>query len=182
MTYTLEAIRANCAEVGDCLEWQGHFTSNGYPRIHDAELDRYVGVRNVVYALGHGLPLHAPITTEEHGKVKPALMRMRCGNRRCVSLEHMRAMTHAQVGQAAAAMGNFSTPQRIAAVTSGIRKVRKTKITMEIAREIRASEGTCRDQAARYGVSASFVAKVKRGDLWRETVAVSSVFALGATR
>lgn len=182
MIYTLQSIRANCTEVGDCLEWDGHFTSNGYPRIFDAETHRYIGVRNVVHTLTHGLPINAPITVLDEGKTKPGLLRMCCNNWRCVSADHMRAMTHAQIGKAAAALGSFSTPKRIAAVTAGIRRVRKNKITMEIAREIRASEGPCREQAARYGLSASMVAKVKRGDLWRESVAVSSVFALGTAR
>lgn len=182
MIYTLDAIRANCTDVGDCMEWDGHFTFNGYPRIFDAETHRYIGVRNVVHALTHGLPIHAPVKVLDEGKMKPGLLRMCCNNWRCVSPEHMRAMTHSQVGKAAAALGHFKTPQRIAAVTAGIRKVRKTKITLEIAREIRASDGPCHQQAARFGVSTSFVAKVKRGDLWRETVAVSSVFALGTAR
>ena len=67
-------------------------------------------------------------------------------------------------------------PTRIAANTRNCRERESTKLTLKMAREIRASSMTNKRLAEIYGVPASHIRSIKRGQAWREGSSNSSVF------
>lgn len=157
---SVSELYALAAEVGECIEWQGT-VRNGSPMLYFD--GREHSVRRLVWDLEQGAPMLA-------GRfATPG-----CRNHRCIRSEHIDALTSKQIAQRAAKAGRFSSVMRRMRVAAG--KQRIGKITMEIARAIRASEETSVVLAGRYGIHKSMAARIRRGEAWRESAANSSVF------
>ena len=76
-TELLNKITDRCEEVGDCLEWQGHVSSGGSPRIwHEGKTQ---SARKLMLK-AHGKPCDVP---PKHKLV------CTCENRRCVNADHI---------------------------------------------------------------------------------------------
>ena len=73
----LKKIQSRCEEVGDCLEWQGHVSSGGSPRIwHEGKTQ---SARKLMLK-AHGKPCDVP--------PKHKLMTT-CENPRCIHPDHL---------------------------------------------------------------------------------------------
>ena len=76
-TEMLKKIQSRCEEVGDCLEWQGHISATGSPRIyHDSRMQ---SARKLMLQ-AHGKPSEVPL---KHKLV------CTCENHRCVNADHI---------------------------------------------------------------------------------------------
>lgn len=165
MAVTLDFIHSQCEEVGDCLEWQGYM-GQGAPRVYDRETCHYFMVRRVIVEQARGLVI-------PHGMRCSA----RCGNARCVLDAHIMLRSYTQIGQATSKAGRYSTPSIRAAKTTYRRSRNNLKLSIEKAREIRASDLSSDKEAAKHGVSGALVRSIRANRVWREAVAGSSVFA-----
>lgn len=150
----LSEIKARCVEIGDCWQWATgkslHFRR--YPTV---VIDgKVVLARRVAYAL-----LKGPIP--KGYSILPS-----CGNEFCVNPAHQAALTESQKGKVAAERGAFSYAVRAAKIAEARRK--QMKLTIEQAREIRASEEAEPVLAARYGINKSLVGRIRRGQAWKE--------------
>jgi len=79
MEATLDAIFQRTKRVGDCLEWQRCFNSDGYPRAA-INGDTNVKVHRKVFELCHGY--------------SPPVVRHKCDNIKCVEPAHLLPGTH----------------------------------------------------------------------------------------
>jgi len=172
---SLADIHARCIEVGECWEWTGAIGGNGIPcacipTMHPKQPGvraRRVTVTALAWEAHTGKPAA--------GK---AVWRT-CCNHRCVNPAHLRAGSRAQMAAYLVTQDAYKrTPSSIAAITNAKRKA--GKLTMTQAREIRASTLPGIKVAALYGVHHSLVTRIRRGEAWRESVAASSIFAMGA--
>lgn len=154
---TLAAFMARVQDEGDCLMWTGHASLGRFPQWRiDGKLH---AVRRLVWQL-------------TRGEVKPGLqVGVSCGCDRCVHPDHLVARTKSK-----ALVGKPVTPDHRARITIGRRA--KSSLSMEIAREIRASDEPGNVLEARYGLNAGYASKIRTGAVW---VDLSSPFAgLGA--
>lgn len=167
----LAGLESMTEAAGECLEWHGPTMNGKTPVVYVPrgyvlpEWGQYrQSARVVLWALAHG--------------ERPPLghvLRTCCGNDWCVRVEHMRPISRANAPKEQARRGEFSTPTSSAAAIARARS-RRTKLSVESAREIRESAQTSAELAARFGVSKATVTAVRRGALWPETTRAASVF------
>lgn len=138
---------------GDCLVWTGAI-SNGHPSC------KVNGRQSTVRRRQHEL-LHGPIPA---GKV----LRMTCGNKLCVRDAHCKVATRQQVAKECGALGLMSGLLRTARIAEVKRASSQAKITQADAQAIRRSEEPASAVAARYGLSASSIHRIRRGEVRRE--------------
>lgn len=144
--WTLDRILLNCKEDGDCLIWTGSNNSIGIPKI------RNTSGRRVMWEL-------------QHGEIAPGmLVSTTCGHPAC--LEHLALSTKAEV--TARSHERPDTKARVSASNRRAARKARGKITIDIARDIRASSETGLQIAARLGISNSLVSCVRRGKSWVE--------------
>lgn len=153
---TLKMIHDRCAEVGECWVWQQAVTTRGSYPIMRVRPGGCLYVRRIAVALdGRPAQPRQPVVAT-------------CGEPRCCNPAHLQPSTTAAVAKHAAEQGKFSTLTRRAKVAAHRRAAPGTKLTMEIARTIRASTETGPVLAARYGVNRSLINAIKRGTAWPE--------------
>ena len=157
----MELIRENSEIVGKCWLWNGSVnTRGGYPR---AWIDGqgFVNVRSYVFKdlLGKRLP-------------KGMVMSSRCGNPSCVGPQCVVSKSYSR-------MVSDSYKNGSREVTAD-RQRRNTKLTMEIARAIRASDEPSTALAAKFGVNKATINSVRSGARWAEPKPAphSSIFNL----
>ena len=167
---TLEDLRIRCRinEETDCWLWSMS-TCEGHPRVHvviDGASVKMTG-KAAAYMLDKG---QRPIAGRHTYSV--------CHCRLCVNPEHILIGTRLEHGAFIRRAGVWrNQPNRIAANRATIRAREATKLTVEIASEIRQSEGTNAALAKVYGVPASHIGAIKRGEAWKPAaVANASVF------
>lgn len=153
MSTLIDQINARCVEVGDCWEWQGAMQACGSTPTVRVK-GKTIGVRRLL--LQHlGVNVRGKVCT------------YKCGNALCVNPEHLEAIGRKKLSRRLVKETNY---------TAGVlRKVKlaekarhRSKLTIEIALEIRQAEGTQREIAARYGVSQATVSCIKRGATWKD--------------
>lgn len=151
MKNILEVIKEKTIEVGDCLEWQG-YCNGRTPATSTGGVG--IGVRKLV-ALRLGM------------KVEGKLVTNRCGNNLCVKPEHLVLMVkgkfHSHISKTQV---NHHCMHRRMKLSQSVRK--KSKITAEIAAEIRVEPGTYKSVGEKYGVCAKTVQNIKNGTTWRD--------------
>lgn len=150
---SLQHVRERCEEVGDCWIWQRCTNHMGYPVMRIGGTMRLVR-RVAVEASGRALLPRQPVA-------------VRCGERGCVNPEHLFPSSESAIAKKAAKRGAWSSPMRGAKIAQA-RRTTMAKLTLEQAREIRASSDSGPVLAARYGVNRSLVSRIRRGDAWRE--------------
>jgi hypothetical protein len=175
LVLTLPAIKARCEEEGDCLLWMGAMstrkTGKGSPSArHDG---RTANLRRVVWQMAHPgrvlPPDHVVVTT--------------CRDERCLSETHLVRKTRSAYQQQLAGEGIFSDLLANCRRRDASRAVAK-KLTMEAAREIRASKAPAKQLAQQFSVTVSMINMVRANVVWSErphhAMPANSVFALGA--
>lgn len=143
---SIERIRANTVEVGDCWEWIRSYKDKKTPVMNkDGSMK---SVRREVWELTRGKL--GPKSTITYG----------CGNFRCVCPDHLKKMTKsafmAQVGMSY----DRTMVKRADAMIKQSLAMRK--LTDDQAEEIRASDLSCKKLAEQYGVSHSVIHDIKR--------------------
>lgn len=161
-THTLESLRSRVIEVGDCWEWQGYM-QNGTPQVvaYPGGVKKMVSVRKTLRELVTGQP-------QPDGHYSNT-----CGNHRCVNPEH--TLYKSESGH----MREMGRKRKVTAVTAN--KLRKFRVEAGLAKldeskaqEIRLSPEPAPVLAERFGVSKSWITKIRRGKAWR---VLSSPFA-----
>ena len=176
---TLEDLRQRCRidEETGCWRWAMHcHADSGYPcvcyTLPGEKSQRRNNGRRAALELERGARL---------GKGMLASPRVRCKHVDCVNPAHALAVTYKQRGAMQKQSGVLrcdNDPLRLAKLIAERRRV--AKLTIEQAREIRASSETLRVDAARYGVCQSAISAIRRGETWREGVVGASVFSWSA--
>lgn len=143
----IEQIRQNCTECADCWLWQGGCNNNGHPKYRNKSLRRSVYIA-------------------AKGEVKGGrVISTTCGETRCVNPDHLVAKTKGSVISKVYA----TTDLRLRRAIASTRVARaKAKLSLEAAREIRASTETIYQAAERYGVHPSMVSHIRLGRAWKD--------------
>jgi hypothetical protein len=153
--HTLESLQARVVEVGDCWEWQGYIQNNT-PQVaaYPGGKKKMVSVRRLLREL-------------ETGRAQPdGHYSNTCGNPLCVNPDHT-----IWRGQDAH-MRAMASKRRVSDVTAN--KLRKFRVESGLAKldeskaqEIRLSTESGPVLAERYGISRSWVNRIKRNEVWR---------------
>lgn len=148
-------LREKSVEVGDCWDWRGCLSTEGYPIMRRYKLP-CTTVRRVIFTelLGKPLKTRQPVTTS-------------CDNVLCVNPAHVVATTLSKIGKKVASTGVYSLPARRAKIAAK-RREKDGKLTMEWAAAIRNSGDSRGELATRYGVTVATIKRVKAGTSWRD--------------
>ena len=148
---TLSHLLGKCREDADCLLWTGSLShSSGHPKYNNK------AARRLVYELSKGqIPAANYVTVT-------------CGCATCLNPDHLRLTTKSEITAKAHSCPTVKAKKRVACAVAH----RKTgKLTMEKAREIRASTKTCDELAQLYGVDRTRISQIRTNKAWRETTA-----------
>lgn len=118
----------------------------------------------------HGVSLRRWMLEEASGRALPAsrVATYLCGNDRCVRLEHLGDISRKALQQRNDSL--FDAAARIQKSRRIAIKAReRSKLSPELAREIRNAEESQRAIAKRYGISQATVGSIRRGLTWRDT-------------
>ena len=149
---TLSAMRSRCTECGDCWIWPGAHTPRGYPNMR---VDgKFVHVRPLMFDLAG--------KKREAGKK----VTMTCTTPWCVNPAHMTQMSQRELAERARDRGAQANPARAAKIAKHQRQSAKLQ-AWQVA-EIKASAEPTRAVAQRFGVNFATVAKIRRGEMWRD--------------
>ena len=154
-THTLDSLKARCIEVGDCWEWQGYL-GNNTPQVvaYPDGKKKMVSVRRLLRELITGQP-------QPDGHYSNT-----CGNRLCVNPDHTIWKSEA------VHMKTMGRKRKVSAVTAN--KLRKYRVDNGLAKLneykaqiIRLSPEPAPVLAERFGVSKSWINRIRRGAAWR---------------
>lgn len=165
---TLKHLYSMCDDIGDRWMWRGRTNGAGTPKMIYRQVD--TSVYRVAYCLHHKLELSDlgkdviwPVT--EQGDINP---------------QHLMRGTAGQLQTWRKLNGKSKrSPSARAAHTRGARTSPHTKLSIEKAREVRASDEHSTVLAARFGVDRKAIEDIRRGRTWRETVGPASIFSMG---
>lgn len=153
----MDDIQARCTECPECGE-KWNWTGNHQNAIHHATIERNktrINVRKAVFAAFHGeIPDGEVLTTK-------------CENRKCLNPELTAAVHRGDVIRKMVADGVIHNAAHLAARTKA-RRERGTKLSMEIAREIRASELSAREEAEKRGTTHQMVSLIRQNKSYRD--------------
>ena len=153
MSRLFDRIRAMIVEVGDCWEWRGALQSNS--PVPTMNYKGKVGPVRRHIAEERGVPLQGKLATHS------------CGNQLCVNPDHVilvsRKRLQARIAKDVKHQVNAIRRKKI---SDQARK--HSKLTLELALQIRAAEGTQRQIAAQFGVTQATVSAIKLGKTWRD--------------
>jgi hypothetical protein len=153
MKELIERVRLHIEEIGDCWEWTGAMQSNApTPTINYKK--KVMPVRRLL--------------AQEMGKpITGKLVTCKCRNELCVNPDHLLVVTRKRLQEMISKERKYtSNPVRMQKLAAKARQ--HSKLTLELAAEIREADGSQREIAARYGVSQSTVSVIKRGRTWRD--------------
>lgn len=169
----LLVVYARCAvDHGDpdpCWIWTSSRNVNGYPLLAVFKADgsrTSVGARRAVWTAA----VRKTLPTDR-------FLSMRCGDRACLNPAHMVPLTR---GEYMAVRTGRRNADEVLRATLGRRRGRDVKLTLELARQVRArlqSGELGRAIAADLGVSRSLVSSIKTNRLWRESTPFAGLLA-----
>lgn len=169
--WTLEELHAErCEDVGECWEWAGAMSGRK---------------KQMPIIKAHGKVWQAHVFSwllSKHIDEKPEclLFWRGCLNFRCVNPAHIKTGSKKQMTAFLSERGALKrSPESVARVTAA-RRAQPTKLTIDKARSIRASDEPSRFEAAKHGCAASLISRIRAGRAWREGVTGSSIFNMGA--
>lgn len=148
-----ERVRRHIEEIGDCWEWTGAMQSNApTPMIN---YNRKVQ------------PVRRALAEKMGKSIKGKLVTCKCRNELCVNPDHLLVVTRKRLQEMVSKERKYtSSPVRMRKLAEKARA--HSKLTPELAAEIREADGSQREIAARYGISQSTVSVIKRGVTWRD--------------
>jgi hypothetical protein len=149
----LDRIRDLTIEVGECWEWQGAVQSNS-------------PVPTMNYK-GKVAPVRRHIAEERGVPLQDKLATHSCGNQLCVNPDHVVLITRKRL-QARIAKETLYQLNAIRRKRLSDNARTRSKLTLEVALQIRDAEGTQRQIAAQFGVSQATVSAIKLGKTWRD--------------
>lgn len=150
----MDRILGRTREIGGCMEWAGYAVEGKFPQIRVE--GKCYPVRRLVWLVTRG-------ATRSDLWVSNS-----CNNPLCVNPDHLIAHTRGN-----AMKGNVRPVAHRAKIASAKRA--KSALTMEMVREIRASDDSNPVLAERYGISAGYVSHLRNTPtLWKD---YSSPFA-----
>ncbi len=153
LLFTLPGIAARCDEEGDCWLWRDATNHGGYP-IFKPFGKPCTLVRRAAFVLAGGvLKRRQPLVSS-------------CEDKLCVNPAHLLISTQSKIGQKAAKLGAYSSKARSAKIAAA-RRI-GSKMTADLAQEIRQSTETGSVLALRYGVSKGLINGIKRGRFWKD--------------
>jgi hypothetical protein len=153
---TVDSLKKNTIEDGDCWEWQG-YSANGTPSVsHNGKM---ISVRRL-------------FTELLGGQLKEGYYVAKCGNKVCVNPAHT-TYNDPKQHMRKANKNSLKSPTRRLKIQL-YKRATMGKLTQEKADEIRSSSETSRVLAARYGVDKSIICRIKNGQAW---VNLSNPFA-----
>ena len=158
MTDLITRIQSHAIERDGCWIWHGATASTG-----NVPVIRYNNKSTAV---------RRAILIDRGASVEGYLATYTCGNPLCVNPDHVERVSRAKLQKRVAAKqseGQKAMKGRNIAMAIRASSPR-IKRSMELAREIRAAEGTQREIAKRYGVGQPEVSAIRRGATWREYV------------
>jgi hypothetical protein len=157
-------IKRLTVEEGDCLVWTGR--SIGSSPVGNLLLS-IRPVRRVQLALqGRDIPPGWVVIDT-------------CRTPGCVHPDHLKVASRQQLMRRTGKEGMLSLPSKSASLKRASRQT-APKLTLQIAREIRASDEPSKVLAERHGVNVSLINRIRRGKVWAEAVQGSSVWSLAA--
>ena len=154
----LQRVYAKCIEDAECMNWTGAVQSQC-----KSPCMRPVASR------GHCVSLRRMMIEVSTGKKIEGtkVATYTCGNVRCVRLEHLGVITRKALQERNDS--KLDAVQRLRKSRKISEKARaRGKLTVELAQEIAAAEGSQRDLARKYGISQSTVGMVRRRETWRD--------------
>lgn len=155
-TFSMQWIRLRCDRDEDtgCLLWKQHVSKTGAPvatkRSDDGRKPAFQ-IRRVVWEHKNGpIPCGMVVTCS-------------CGKSRCLS--HLELITKAEVIRR-----QWQRPDLRAKLLAGMTKAGRARVlmTIEKAREIRASNDTLKVAAEKHGISISLASMIRRNIRWKE--------------
>lgn len=154
--HTLEDLKARCVvdDVTGCWKWR-MAVSGGAAMVYLPALGKTrTGLFAALILSGRAL--------------KPGQRAFgTCGTQFCVCPAHVKALTSAQWGKGVAASGAWKgNPARVVANRATAKTRPGTVLTEGLAQEIRASAGTGREIARRFGISDKQVSRIRCGTTW----------------
>jgi hypothetical protein len=162
----LDKIFAKCDIVDGCLMWGGAVnTRDEIPLVHRPTRS----LRRLVYEHFHWTDYPMP---------KELRVMMSCGNARCLTVTHMRAV------EASTFLGNINrgvAKPALGVIRMTIARRARSAHSIEKARSVRADLNagmTTREAARKHAISQALVSKIGRGQIWREFAADVSVFTM----
>lgn len=158
--YTLDLIRARCIVHGpdddhaDCWDWTGHCHGKGQvPYVwHNGKLG---SARRVVYSLAH----------PDKALSQKYVIRPRCENPTCLNPEHLYLQTRVALKNENAAKEPVALRMARSAAQG---RERFAVLDLDKVREIRASGATAAALSERFGVTATTIRRIRRGEMWRD--------------
>lgn len=152
MKELIERVQKHIEEVGDCWEWQGATQSNSPTPVINFNFRSQPVRRLLAQAMGK--------------RVEGMFVTCKCRNELCVNPDHLLVVTRKRLQEMLTKERNYQVnPVRMKKLADKARL--NSKLTVELAAEIRDDEGTQREIAARYGISQTTVSTIKRGKSWR---------------
>lgn len=152
-TIDLMRLLDKTEEYGDCLLWTGWTNSAGHGMYKSYCCGRTL-VRRDMYRLAKGdLTPGKPIATT-------------CGETLCINPDHLIQTTTKAIGIRTGKSGVLSRKARCAKISQAMRK--RSKLTMEMAREIRMSQESGPVLSKRYGVNKAVINNIKAGKIWKD--------------
>lgn len=150
----MERFASKYEEVGECWEWTGGISKAARVPIFCYKHKGVTARQFIMKAMGYDV---------EGKYVAP-----KCGSWNCVRPEHMEILDGKKHLSKMAGTRFNDTTRRAKIANTRRTKEGLSKLNMEKAREIRVSDMNCREAAEVYGVSKALIAKIRRGECWRE--------------
>lgn len=151
-TIYLVDLLSRTVQDGECMLWLGPSNGSDYPMVSVQRKNK--PLRTIMAVL------------LKRTKTKNQVMTTTCGNKRCISPDHLRVSRRSSVLKGTTF--DYNNPIRIAKISAHAR-ANKAKLTIEQAREIRVSDKTHRELALKYGVNKATIGNIKAGRTWKET-------------
>ena len=147
----IEKIQCHITLDGECWQWHGYMQGATPMMNHGGKA---ANVRRLVL-IERGVPMKGYIATYT------------CGNPACVNPEHTGRSTRAQTNRKIAADMNTATNTLRVKRIADVKRNTQSKLSLDDVRQIRASDDTQRNLAARFGVTQTTVGRIRRGEMWK---------------
>lgn len=157
----LKLIRERCDECPECgTMW--NWTGNHQDKMHHAVVERKrrrVSVRKAIWVRYHGPTPEGTVLTTK------------CENPCCLNPELLATVTRGDIIHRGMETGVIHNAAHTAARTKARRQRQGTKLSLEIAREIRANPDIpLREYAQKLGVSAAMIGRIRNNLSYRDEV------------